>query len=216
MMSNGNGVGHSILETTKFRWSEDKDVKHFVLTVLASSTPDNLRFQALEVPPPGGTGTPPPHVGSVDEMGAYAVSQADLPRPGGVGLLPSPLDLHGIKDQCWVLIRLDPAVNWQFTVGEKPCTLKDEDLKGSNISLRHVFAGDSTVHDGEVALDGCRTIFFGVVQRAKRTSSSTAGPASCFVNLNVEFLQSDSDGPKRLQIIVDPDVPNDGTDGFPS
>jgi hypothetical protein len=196
----GNAFGHSILETTKFRWTEDQDIKHFVLTVLQEEGSENLRFQAIPVPTSDAGEMP--HAKNIDEMGAYAIGQADLPRPNE--FMPSPLDLHGIDDQCWVLIRLDPAVNWQFTKGEKPCTLKKEDLRGSNISLRHVFAKDRKVYEDEVLHDGCRTIFLGVVQRA--------GHESCAVNLNIEFVQ----GGERLQIIVDPDVPNDGNDAFPA
>jgi len=206
MTEPSNNFGHPILEATAYGWSSDpKPIRHYILTV-AQEVGGKLNFQAFP------KSKDVDHATDADDMGRYAAGKIGTPV-GGRGVVPSPLDMS-IRYQGWLLIQLDPAINWQFTKGEVPCTLKEQDLTGRNIKLRHVY-DDGRWSNGPVVADDCRTIFMGVVKRAKPTGPGEPPEASCFINLNVEFLQEVNGRPTRLKIIIDPDVPNEGPDSIP-
>ena len=113
---------------------------------------------------------------------------------------PSPFDMI-VSDPCFIVVELAPDVkNWQFETGTAALTTKDTATE-DNWGLVHAYA-DGRHSAGIATRDGCRVIYFGVAKRGAYQSS--------FVNLHTEFLQL----PKRLRVIFDPDVPNDG-DPFP-
>lgn len=205
MSSLGQAFAYNILETSKYNWPAAAPVIHYVLTVLPNGAASNLEFEARNAT------TVDEAAGDIADMARRAEAHADkgLPAP----LMASPLDIP-VGKQAWLLIRLDPEVNWQFTVGQVPCTLKNEDLSGDNVYLRHVYKGDATPWQGMVTKAGCRTIFFGVAHRAADDALSDPNPGSSFINLNVEFLQKAGGKDVSLKLIIDPDVPNDAGGGF--
>lgn len=205
MGNNVANVGYNILEATAYPWPEAKIIKHVILTFEEDGTQNELRFQAVEV-------SQCDAASDVANMSAYAIGQIgrSVPLPA----VPSPLDID-VDRQCWLLIQLDPSKNWQFTVDQVPCTLKEEDLYGNNIYLRHVYQDSKTGEKGAVKRDGCKTIFFGVVQRGGENDCEKPEPGRCGINLNVEFIQDDGSITKKLKLIIDPDVPNDGGTTIP-
>lgn len=202
MANSTANIGHNILESTSFKWPHPMIVKHVILTFEEKN--NKLLFKVLEIKETD-------KVSGLEEMSSYAISKIGT-RPAG--LVSSPFDIK-VKQQCWLLIQLDPSKNWQFTVGQVPCTLKEEDLYGRNIHLRHVQKSSKTGEKGKISRNGCRTIFFGVVQRGPIIGEKKRDPGRCGINLNVEFIQKDGRHTKRLQLIIDPDVPNDGGTTIP-
>ncbi|PZQ59943.1 MAG: hypothetical protein DI570_15285 [Phenylobacterium zucineum] len=196
--------GHPILEATTFSWAQNpKKIRHYILTV-EQDVAGLIQFRAVPVLP---TQDDAP---KLEDMIKYASSKIGMEVPKE--FRSSPLDMK-VSKQGWLLIQLDPKINWQFTKGELPCTLKVQDIRGRNVMLRHLDSKGNPF-EGAVAFDDCRTIFFGVVQRDKPGTGDGSG-VSCHVNLNVEFLQIVSGQPSSLKIIIDPDVPNEGPDAIP-
>ena len=237
-MSNPHiNVGHGILEVSQWAWKEDyktkQPVKHVILTML----PVENVVEAPETPPPTSGDaylgyhfnnalkcdvldiSPADPVEGLSGMEDYAAKVAEaLPRRPEP-LLPSPFDIP--VQQGWLLIELDPDINWRFTKGQVPCTLKAQDLRGENIQLRHAYVdefGKGQIRAGAVHSEDCKVIFFGV--RRRGGAPHQAGDPDlrhCYVNLNIEFLQDhvNSKPTRYLQLIVDPDVPNSGSSEFP-
>lgn len=233
--------GYGIPEYTAVPWvHEHKPIRHYVLTVQSREDPKERRRREREKNHQGADDCEGNSVqdavvalrhlhfearqrvnedlvSGLGHMTDYARRYLPPELPRGVG--ESPLDM-GVEEQCWLLVQLDPAINWQFAKGEFPCTLKEPDLTGRNMLLRHVY-DDKTDYSGPVKEDGCKTMFFAVAQRDKKDTSEPYGAWRCFVNFNVEFIQTDND-PKtneqkttRLKLIIDPDVPNEGPDSIP-
>jgi len=200
---------YRILEATKHPWTLSKPLKHKIITV--DPTRGTWKFDAADGLDQGAV------LNGLPGIAGYAKAQIPKSRPEP--LAPSPLDIP-VTGQCWLLIRLDPIIlNWQFAKKKVPVTLKHEDLQGDNIHLRHVYANDPVDHpghEGVVENDGCKAVFFGVVSRKQNNGTQPIDLGSCYINLNVEFLQTVDGVEKRLQLIIDPDVPNDGGNGaFP-
>lgn len=193
--------------------SQSHPIVHVMLTVLPKpifeetynvSMPDlesdGLAFAAVSIPNEDAAS-------DVEQMAGKALEliAKHRRRPERESLIhdPSPLDI-GVKKSCWLLVQLDPAINWQFTLGALPCDHKDAPSRCENTHLRHVYLMGGEGHCGEVSNDGCQAFYFGVARR---------GPdAHCFMNFNIEFIHIDpkSGQKKRLKLIVDPDVKNDG------
>ncbi len=196
-----------ILEATQYEWAPAHLIEHHVITVSAVDHTKYLKFAAPKQSTPKGAAA------DVCDMAKIAISLAGQPIEDR--FMDSPLDIP-LGQPCWLLIRLDPAVNWQFAVGKVPCTLKEEDLRGDNIMLRHVYADGIKGLEGAVQFDGCQTIFLGVVHRLGSDQTTSPNPGRCRMNLNIEFFQTSDDGRDlRLPLIVDPDVPNDGGQAYP-
>lgn len=226
MNSSNINFGYGILEATSYKWEvSEKPIRHYILTVVPNAPPatpadtegessrmPHLHFKAhgysIDKHTARGVGSMTDH--------ARTVLGTKVPR---VSLIESPFDMK-VQHQSWLLVQLDPELNWQFAKGEVPCTLKVQDLRGRNILLRHVY-DDGRDGEGVVLEDGCRTLFFAVVQRDKPDLSNAAEPWRCFVNFNVEFIQTDEDPvthqlkTTRLKLIIDPDVPNEGPNSIP-
>lgn len=101
-----------------------------------------------------------------------------------------------VSEQCWLVIELDPWETWQFTPGA-PGITTPTDHKDDNWGLMHVMS-DGTIADGKGPTgDGCRLIYFGV--NARRT------------NEHQRFICNiDLSGVGLTDLLVDPDIPNDG------
>lgn len=204
MDSNAANFGYNILEATAFPWPSPMIIKHVILTFKIDGD-GKLRFWVAEI-------SESDTAEDLAGMSNYAASKVGTHV--GSQFRESPLDIK-VTQQCWLLIQLDPDKNWQFTPGQVPCTLKEEDLYGRNIQLRHVFSKNGKAIKGAVSDGGCQTIFFGVVQRGPVEGEVKPDPGRCGINLNVEFVQLDGTVAKKLQLIIDPDVPNDGGTTIP-
>lgn len=128
----------------------------------------------------------------------------------------TPFDLK--VPQCWLLVELDPSVNWSFSDLKPPCHAKHPDpahpsgKMGANVSLRAVYPdGDVRADPTTRPNDRYRFIFFGVVHR---TGQDSDPPAFGEHHLNFEVLFLDDQG--TLPVTIDPDVGNEGPDEFPS
>jgi hypothetical protein len=127
-----------------------------------------------------------------------------------LGPAPSPFDIT-VKRPCWVVVELDEKIeNWQFATGERGATTKAE--SDNNCYLRHVYDDGAQVAGKLIPRDGCRVLYFGVVAR---DAANTANGGELF-NFHTEFLMEEDNGSgkpvkKRLNVIFDPDVKNEGT-----
>lgn len=135
----------------------------------------------------------------------------------------TPIDIS-YSEQCWIVVELDHRINWQFSRGDVACTQKVTNIgpeSGDNFYLRHVCLGP----DGEyychptVVREECRVLFFGMAFRKKANKHEIPNPGGFPMNFRVEFYQDlgkESDRPCRiLQIVLDPDVGNDGNEQIP-
>jgi len=221
-------IGTPLPEATTFRhWKGSKPVHHFLLTIRTTAPhgdsmpkdgwpPGTVNFHAVCQDDP----KKPVHVRGYKQMCDYA---GNLAKQGGVrglrsSLTPIDLDVH---EQCWLLIELDPDINWRFSSDYLACTTKEPEppckdqpdgpRSGFNVCLRYAYSDGTVVRFPQDANPGanCRFIFFGVVHRDDKKGQA--------FNLFVEFYQTDDNGKtwKVLPTVLDPDVPNDGGQGFP-
>lgn len=112
---------------------------------------------------------------------------------------PGPIDIV-VEQACYVVIELDSAIDWQFRSGGAGVTAK-ADYSDDNCELRHVNA-DGTITVDAPGKNGCRIIYFSVVRRQNGVDDRQ------HFNLHVEFPQAA--GYNSIEIIIDPDVPNNG------
>lgn len=106
-----------------------------------------------------------------------------------------PLNIH-IRKQCWVVIELDPGVDWQFEPGQPGVTTRiayDDD----NCDLVHVMTDGTQVRTRAPAEGECRLVYF--VANSRRRDWHHQG-----------FLCHVIRGGKRREDAIDPDIPNDG------
>jgi hypothetical protein len=119
-----------------------------------------------------------------------------------------------VLNQCWLLLELDPSVkNWQFEKGYHSVTSKHVADK-YDFSLVDVYSGNASHADGVVGgqrsyvkYDSCRVVFWGVARREYKGSR--------LFNIHTEFKQGSAATERRLKVVFDPDVPNDGNNAFP-
>jgi hypothetical protein len=174
-----------------------------------------LRFQ---VGKPDPVTQPPPASYALADMKKYAQSVADAQGLVGNVIDPSPYDIP-VDQQCWILIELRSDLkNWHFVPDGYGCTTKVKPKgKARNCALHHVYKGQPMGDPGEVVRDDlCGVLFFGVVRRGGKGSTDPDNPSADAFNIHVEFKQTDKDPTtkkditKRLKVIFDPDVKNDG------
>ncbi|MCR5879193.1 nucleotide synthetase [Phenylobacterium sp. J367] len=192
---------------------EAKRIVHAILTLGPMGGPadspgaDGPLWLQFKVADPADL-APDPKAESIED---YALRMAGFAFERGIKEPRSPYDIM-IERQSWVLVELDSRVaNWQFTKGEFGCTTK-QDYGRDNFGLRHVYRDGLGGLNEPVTKDGCRFLFFGA---ARRDAGTEDNPASQYFNFHVEFLQTHP-GEKverRLKVIFDPDVGNNG--GFP-
>ncbi|MFL5297949.1 MAG: nucleotide synthetase [Phenylobacterium sp.] len=215
--------GVPIPETTDIRWEGPKPIRHFVFALRQAS---NRRIEQMNLPQHSlvlfreeQTPNPATRATTVEEAAAYAAAlataQKDYPRKDA-----GPIDLP-ITDQCWVVLELEKDINWRFSSTQPAVTTKaaetplDHDgveKSGLNANLRYAYPNGDVVADPEKGPAGfnCRVVFFRVVGRAKDERQA--------MNFVVELYTVVEKGVagKVIPLIIDPDVPNDGTTGFPS
>lgn len=183
-------------------------IVHVILTI-DTTDPTQLRFSlAYPYDDP-----PDPRLTSIEHY-AGEVAKAH-PLILAVKNPVSPYDV-GVSEQCWVMVQLDPKLkNWQFTNGEFGCTTKAE-ANDHNCNLRHVYPnGDVSKPLERVQRDGCRVLYLGVAKRDKPDPSNSA-LGSEFFNFHVEFIQQTPGAPeRRLKVIFDPDIKNEGNHSIP-
>jgi hypothetical protein len=121
-----------------------------------------------------------------------------------VGKYPSkPLDLD-IRRPSFVILELCKATNWQFRT-DGPAVTTKQFIPGGNGGLRHVtFNSGKPVLDFNAPGNDCRVVCFAVLQREAYDMHG--------MNLHVEFVQP---GPHAIDVIIDPDVGNNGGSIYP-
>lgn len=189
---------------------EPQKILHYVLSIeaAASSTPNSgptlgeLKFVLLPV---GGITHAPA------DILTYAKT-LDLKRDLGHSMVStSPYDID-VREQVILAIELDNRINWQFTEGTYAVTTRAFYGK-SNFGLHNVYPKDSanganTVEfDDVICRSGCRLVYFSIFSRRGDQMLQK-------FNFHVEFLQSAGAVSKRLVVIIDPDIKNEGL-GFP-
>lgn len=118
----------------------------------------------------------------------------------------TPLDLNIHGDPAFVVLRLDPALNWRFDSDEAAVSLKDAGVADHYGGLRHVLA-DGTIQ-AEPAV-GCKLVYFAA-------KPPVLGPDEKYrhgFNFHIELVQASSSstsGDSILPIILDPDVGHPG------
>jgi hypothetical protein len=158
-----------------------------------------------------------PMADSIDAMSHHALEKLVKPTDP-MNHEETGIDID-VVEQCWILLELDSEVNWRFATGHPAVTTKmmdeylvgDDDIKryGFNANLRYVY-DDKVVYYEEVQNDDiCRMVFLQVLYRAKKKRRG--------MNIAVELFDViPGAAPTRtIPLIIDPDVPDDGHDGFP-
>ncbi|UAL08695.1 nucleotide synthetase [Caulobacter segnis] len=183
-------------------------IVHVVLTVDRGKLPKKeedpwtLDFTIKE--PSEQLPTIPP--GDEKKVMEYAVQRAN-PGFRDINLVPvpSPFDIK-VDRPCWVVVELDAKIaNWQFAKGERGATTKAESDR--NCYLRHVYDDGAQPAGERAPRDRCRVLYFGVVAR-DAGGTSLAGD---LFNFHTEFRMEENGVEKRLNVIFDPDVKNEGT-----
>jgi hypothetical protein len=192
-------------------------ILHKMLTVKAVDPTDvsHLEFGAIDVGVPTGM--------TIEKL-ASEVARADKPPNTMIG--PTPFDIE-VKRPAWVLLQLDPRVNWSFLAGSSgistdrdythnaPLQQEQQQQLASPVSARQFGdnfgvtfvpkVGNPTLPGpGAVCPGGCRVLYFGVARRHPPTMQQK-------FNIFVEFIQ----GTHRLPTIFDPDVGNNGGSVYP-
>lgn len=106
-----------------------------------------------------------------------------------------PLNVY-IGKPCWVVIELDPDIDWQFEPGQPGVTTKIP-YGDDNCDLVHVMSDGTRVDSRAPAEGQCRLLYF-VVQSRPRDWHHQG------------FLCHVIRGGKRREDPIDPDIPNDG------
>ncbi len=140
------------------------------------------------------------------KAGATPNDKPRAPRKPDLGETetPSALDIL-VEHPCYVVVQLDTdsVKNWQFRTNDVGLTSK-LDYGRSNFGLRHVNADANT--PDQPSDNGCAIIYFCVNHRQAKERQH--------FNLHVEFTGQDADAngtpTNSIQIIIDPDVPNNG------
>lgn len=137
----------------------------------------------------------------VDELlrGRIPAGREKTPRVIWTNPPPGPIDIL-VENPCYVVIELDPNIDWFFRTGGAGVTAK-QPYDQDNCDLMHVNGiGDVTADAPNV--QGCRIVYFSVVHRKSGVDDRQ------HFNLHVEFPQAA--GYNSIEIIIDPDVPNNG------
>lgn len=129
------------------------------------------------------------------------------PKPSGTKA-PDPAREHPlgipVDAPTNVVIVLDPKKDWQFRDGKPAITAKG-DYGDDNYGSWHVDAVGNALMDFP---EECKIAYFSVVRRPPDGQPN----AIQRFNLHLEFLQKDK---RWAEIIIDPDVPETGSEGFP-
>jgi hypothetical protein len=137
---------------------------------------------------------PPPPAGAA--LVAAAVAAA------GNAPQETPLDLKIYGAPTYVVLRLDPALNWRFSADGAAISLKNAGVANHYGGLRHVLDdGTPKVEPTE----GCRLVYFAAMPPAVGAN----GQYRHGFNFHVELVQNSSGHSSEqsmLPIVIDPDV----------
>ena len=140
----------------------------------------------------------------------FAIERANAQALAPLTTVPSPFDI-AVDRPCWVVVELDAGIeNWQFAKDVYGVTNKTKSDR--NCWLRHVYGSGAQPAGEPIPDDKCRVLYFGVVARGEKDTPD----ASDFFNFHTEFIMKEFDDQKRpvekrLNVIFDPDVKNEGT-----
>jgi hypothetical protein len=126
-------------------------------------------------------------------------------------ILRTPFDLN-VNRPSYVVFELESSHNWQFQKGGAGLSNKGS-IKYDNCDLVHAWAEGTGANmqvyfrADAVPVDNCRVVYFSVLRRAAHEGQP--------VNLHLEFIQDAGANEKRLILIADPDIKNDGSQPYP-
>jgi hypothetical protein len=144
-------------------------------------------------------------VANILNPGAPAAAvMAAATAPGLAQETPLDLNIHG--DSAYVVLQLDPELNWRFDSDEAAVSLKDGRVADHYGGLRHVLA------DGTVQIDpaiDCKLVYFA----AKPPVLAPGEDYRHGLNFHIELVQNSPSATSPdtiLPIILDPDVGHPG------
>lgn len=147
---------------------------------------------------------------TVQEIAQHIADQ----RPRSIqseSVAPTPYDIE-VKRPTWVILELDPNINWEFAPGKRGVTAKQSGFNNENYGLTFVKSGASPMNAGDLAPEGCTVLYFAVAGR----HAPFKGTIERGFNFEIDFFQTDRSGlTRRLPLIFDPNVPNGGGASFP-
>jgi len=196
--ANGQRPEYNVPPGTILPW-QPKGLRHVLLTIDIDSTaalPGNrMKYKAELI-------KDTPDNGVI----AYVKALAKNPTRRVPPLIGGQFDI-GVDRPSYLVVELDHNWNWQFSMGKYGCTMKDS-YPDDNFGLRHIYPDD--ISEDVISKDGCKILFFCVRHRL-------GGAANSF-NFNVDVIDDPDDliNTKRLTIIYDPDIKNDGSDEWPT
>lgn len=223
-------VGEAIPDDVE-PWVDGRPLRHFILTLTRSTRSrredKSLPSRALVFFKVERTRKPWPLATRPDDVRDYlqehyhpATAEAARRRKKENRIRrPASSINFDINEQSWLLIELDETINWRFSTTHPAATTKYVVPKGSNATLRYVVErvveepGKPTrtefVVTSKAPKEHCRFAFFRVVRREE---NETQG-----FNFAIELYQEVEDGKYlyEIPIIVDPDVPDLGSEKFP-
>lgn len=104
-----------------------------------------------------------------------------------------------------VIVRLEGRTQWRFRAGGPAITAKSDPRADTFGPWNFTPDGNSLAAGSEA---DCMMVAFAVVRRGVHETQS--------FNFHIELLQRDDGGERKwLEVIIDPDVPETGTNGFP-
>ncbi|MEW5685592.1 MAG: nucleotide synthetase [Pseudomonadota bacterium] len=208
-------VGYEIPEFTNVVWSGPKPVKHYVLR--GDGNPGKSATASIYIYKEELT-DPSLRAESLEEASQIA---SDLWNKGSTYPDKPDYDLTlEVLEQSWVILELDRADGWRFStshpavttkVADEPFTPPGQDKKkyGFNGNLRYVTLNGVVKRFEELeAADESQMVLFRVIYRKRHKGRG--------MNFLVDLMTDKVPGGHRIPIIIDPDVPDDGTEGFPN
>jgi len=225
-------AGFDIPDKTNIRWDSPKSVKHFLIDLddqgkIESAKTDlsirflsNIRIFKKDVTD---TSIKKQELNEVELYVKHLVTSGNNPTSTS---RPQPLNV-ALDDQSWVILQLSDNVEWQFSTTHPALTTKSPDKvfwvdgrkkHGFNANLRYVDDVGNSVPYEDVELDKTyRMIFFRVLLAEKGVPRGM----NIFVDLFAKYEDDQGsgrrpDGRRRIPLIIDPDVPDDGNQGFPA
>ena len=144
--------------------------------------------------------------GGIDEVIAdlLAPVESNFFADVGAPALETPLDLNVHGDPAFVVLQLDPTINWRFSSTEPAVSLKDGAANEFYGGLRHVLPGGVAQ---EAPAPGCNMVYFTV----RPPLNPPNGHYRHGLNFHVELSQNISGGGTGiLPLIIDPDVGHPG------
>lgn len=215
-------VGHDIPEVAPI--ARKLSLRHYVLTMTRGRDetlkerglpPRSLVFFKVER-------TPRPRPVAADEAAAHEIAKAIVAK--NITQYPfkkaSSFDFEKDIIPGWVLIELDPTINWQFPIDHPGVTTKTPDRSAEqrgaaplNANLRYVhLENGEPVVSTQAPESGCRFILFAALDREMHDAERMKGQKFNFI---VEFYQrmKSGDALQTIPLIIDPDFPSDGPGG---